>query len=116
VPDRIVHDPAFTPLPSELRNGYGAIEPGERIHHTRLGYQRLVVGYRDDDPARFHLVGDIRGGVQIGNCVDCHHPVYGDAGARQAVIDRDAAVGCMWCNESFRQRERIHQSGMVVQL
>lgn len=112
--DRIVHDPSY--LPTELRSHYGDIAPGERIHHSREGYQRLVVGYRDDDPTRWHLGGDIRGGVVLGRCVDCHHEVYGDHGARQAVKDRDAAVGCMWCNDSFRYRERIHQSGMVVQL
>lgn len=65
---------------------------------------------------RWHLGGDIRGGVVLGRCVDCGHEVYGDHGARQAVKDRDAAVGCMWCNDNFRYRERVHQSGMVVQL
>lgn len=114
--DRIVRDPSFEPLPPELRRRYQDIQPGERIHHGREGYQRLVVGYRDDDPRRWHLAGDVRGGLVIGSCVDCHHTVYGDLGARQAVKDRDAAVGCMWCNDSFRHRERIHQSGMVVQL
>jgi hypothetical protein len=114
VGDRIVTDPNY--LPTELRSQYGAIRPGERIHHGRLGYQRLVVAYRDDDPRRWSLAGDIRGGVEIGRCVDCHHAVYGDPGARRAVIDRDAAVGCMFCNDNFRYREQIHQSGMVVQL
>jgi hypothetical protein len=114
VSDRIVHDPSY--LPTELRSQYGKIAPGERIHHGREGYQRLVVGFRDDDPRRWSLGGDIRGGVPIGRCVDCHHEVYGDQGARRAVIDRDAAVGCSWCNEQFREIEKIHQSGMVVQL
>lgn len=114
--DRIVHDPDYTPLPPELRRHYGDIQPGERIHHGREGYQRLVVGYRDDDPRRWYLGGDIRGGIVIGTCVDCHHAVYGDIGARDAVRSRDAAVGCMWCNEQFREVERIHPSGMVSQL
>lgn len=112
--DRIVRDPDY--VPTELRSHYGQISPGERIHHGREGYQRLVVGYRDDDPTRFYLAGDIRGGISLGRCVDCGHEVYGDPGAVRTMRERDAVTACMWCNDSFRYRERAHQSGLVVQL
>lgn len=89
---------------------------GQRHDGERLGHQRLVVGFRDDDPRRWTLRGDIRGGLRAGACVDCHHEVYLDPGGISAIRDRDAKVACMFCQEEFRDRERIHQSGMVTQL
>lgn len=81
-----------------------------------LGSQRLVVGFRDDDPRRAGLGGGIMGGRELGRCVDCGHAVYGDLGCVDLVRKRDAQVGCMFCHESLVYRERLHQQGMVVQL
>ena len=111
-----VYAPDYAPLPPELHRHYGVIEPGERIHHGREGYQRLVVGFRDDDSRRYALRCDITGGVVLGRCVDCNHDTYGDHGAVKAMRERDAAVACMFCNDNFRYRERNHQSGLVVEL
>lgn len=91
--------------------------PGARIdHETSLTMRRIVVGYRDDDPRRYGLPGDIRGGVVIGRCVDCGHEVYGDGGAAWTVRERDTQVGCMWCHEQLVHVERFHQSGLVAGL
>lgn len=92
------------------------LRPGERVVRERLGHQRLLVGYRDDDPRRYFLQGDIRGGIEIGNCVDCHHAVYVDSSGVKAYRERDPNVACMYCQDSFRYRERVHQSGLVVQV
>ena len=77
--------------------------------------QRLVVGYRDDDPRRFGLPG-VMGGEKAGKCIDCTHEVYMDRGAINTVRDRDTLVACMFCNDRLRYVERIHQSGLIAQL
>jgi hypothetical protein len=78
--------------------------------------QRLVVGFRDDDPRRHRLAGDIGGGIPMGRCVDCRHEVYGDPGAVKTVKERDCLVACMFCNDNNRYIERVHQSGLISQL
>ena len=103
-------------------DGPGGLELGadrskpSRINGERLGHQRLLVGYRDDDPRRFTLGGDIGGGVPAGKCIDCHHDVFLDPSGLDCLRTRDPALACMFCQDHFRYVERAHQSGMVVQV
>jgi hypothetical protein len=77
---------------------------------------RLIVGFRDDDGRRYAMQGCEPGGVYLGRCVDCDHPVFGDYGALDAIRRRDAELACMYCNDQLRAVERFNQWGIVSEL
>ena len=63
-----------------------------------MGYETLLVAYREDDPLRFQAerlgLGRV---VAAGRCGICRHNVYVNASGARTIRERDCALVCRYC-------------------
>ena len=70
-----------------------------------MGYETMIIGWREDDPRRFMMQG---GTVLAGRCGACRHNTYLNPSGVEAMRTRDCAVFCHNCSE-----ERMANGGKV---